>query len=49
MNQREGIHNVKGGAAQEAGVFGDNRIVVVGLGVGDARASGRHTVQPPFE
>jgi hypothetical protein len=36
VHEPEGIHNVKTNTPRGAGVFGDNQLVVGGIGVGDA-------------
>ena len=47
MHERQRVHDMKSEGPKKTGVFGDDRIVVVGIGVGDAAAAGRHSLEPP--
>jgi hypothetical protein len=47
MHKRKRVHDVESEGPKKTGVFGDDRIVVVGIGVGDAAAAGRHSLEPP--
>jgi hypothetical protein len=46
VHEPEGIDNVKHYAPRGAGVFGGNQLVIVGIGVGDATATGRYAFKP---
>src|SRR5215469_4599102 len=41
MQKRERIHDVKREGMKKAGIFRDNGVVIVGIGVGDTAAAGR--------
>src|SRR5262249_22030530 len=45
----ERIHSVKHRTPQEACVFCDDRVVIVGIGIGNAAAAWRYTVEPALE
>src|SRR4029078_3450707 len=49
MHQRQSVHRVKRKGLQRTGVFGDDRIVIIGVRVGDAAAARRHVVKGAFE
>src|SRR4029079_13788772 len=46
VHQSKRVHHVKGDAAQRACVAGSDDVMVVGIGIGDATASGRHALKP---
>jgi len=46
VHQRQCIHDVKGNGLQRASIFGNDRVVIIGIRVGDAAAAGRHAVDP---
>ena len=49
VHQRQRIHGVKREGFQSAGIFGNDDIVIVGIGIGDAAAAWRHAVEPALE
>src|SRR5215510_15846818 len=46
MYECERINNMKHRAFEGAGVFCNDRVMVVGIGIGDAAAAGRNIVEP---
>ena len=49
MYECERINNMKHRAFEGAGVFCNDRVMVVGIGIGDAAASGCHAVKAALE
>ena len=48
VHQPERVYGVKSKASGGAGVLGDDQVVIVGIGIGDATAARRHPLQPAF-
>src|SRR5689334_17152490 len=48
MHEAKRINNVKNHAFESAGVFGNDRVMVIRVGIGDAAAAGRQIVNSAF-
>ena len=48
MHKRKRIHDVKSHGSQSPGISCDDRVMIIGIGIGDTTAPGRHVINSAF-